>query len=554
MNFRPTKSDFRKINGRYQSSVETPVGSAEAGAGDGQSAEAQKRRRRGGFLLPLIVLVAIAAYLDKTGSLPFWPVGMLAQRLVPLLPAPIRVAVESWTAPATPTQNAAEEPPGPGPGGPGGSRRVRPGGNQAVPVLVAKVKTEDVPVTTDAVGTVQALATILVKPQIDGLLLEVGFKEGQFVKKGDVLARLDARTYQAQYDQMVAKKAQDESQLANAMTDLARYEKLATTDYGTRQQADTQKAMVTQLQALVRADQAQIDNARTYLDYTTVRAPIDGRTGIRVVDPGNIVHANDQAGIVVLTEVQPISIIFNLPQQSLKALSAATARGPVDIQVLDADEANVIDRGTLTVIDNQVDPTTGTVRLKATFPNTQSQLWPGQFVNVRVLVETLKDAVVVPSAAVQRGPNGAYVFVVAEDKTARQTPVVIGRQDELRAVVVDGVKPPAEVVTTGFARLIDGTKVTIGTADTSPDATPTKRPDDKRRKAPGQPDTQPTPESQDAPANLPDDAQRRRSAPGQLGPSRRGDATGPAGLGRTSPSQPPDAANTQGILPTTRVR
>ncbi|MDR3497209.1 MAG: efflux RND transporter periplasmic adaptor subunit [Ancalomicrobiaceae bacterium] len=548
MNFRPTKSGFRKINGRFQSSADEPVDAAEAETDGSQPGFGAPKRRRGGFLLPLIVVIAIGAYLDKTGSLPFWPAGTVAQRLVQLLPAPLRVAVESWSATAKPAKNAANEPTGP-------ARHVRPGGAEAVPVLVAQVKTEDVPVTTDAVGTVQALATIAVKPQIDGLLRELDFKDGQFVKKGDVLARLDGRTYQAQYDQMVAKKAQDEAQLANAQTDLARYEKLATTDYGTRQQADTQKSLVAQLQAGIRADQAQIDNARTFLDYTTIRAPIDGRTGIRSVDAGNIVHANDQNGIVVLTEVQPIAIIFNLPQQSLKALNAAMARGPVDIEALDADETSVIDHGTLTVIDNQVDQTTGTVRLKATFPNAQSQLWPGQFVNVRVLVETLKDAVVVPSAAVQRGPNGAYVFVVGDNDTARQTSVTIGRQDEMSAVVTDGLKPPATVVTTGFARLIDGTKVTIGTAE----ATSPKRSNDQRRIAPGQPNVQPEPPMQQSPSNPSTDPQRRRSGPGQPVQPRAA-LPGNAPLAATTLRSPadlllqPGGANQPAMLPSMPTR
>ena len=220
-----------------------------------------------------------------------------------------------------------------------------------------------------------------------------------------MLARIDPTTFQAQLDQAIGKKAQDEAQLSNARLDLERYERLAATNSINRQQTDTQRATVAQLEALVKSDQGAIDNARAILDYTTILAPIDGRTGLRLVDEGNIVRASDANGIVVLTEIQPISVFFNLPQQELSRVNKAFASGPVEVQVLRSDTDAVIDKGKLTVVDNQVDQTTGTVRLKGEFPNAQLQLWPGQFVNVRLLVETLKNVVVVPTGAVQRGPT-----------------------------------------------------------------------------------------------------------------------------------------------------
>ncbi|HET9688525.1 MAG TPA: efflux RND transporter periplasmic adaptor subunit, partial [Pseudolabrys sp.] len=272
-----------------------------------------------------------------------------------------------------------------------------------VPVLVASVTRADVPVYLDAVGTIRALNTVTVRPQVDGKLLSVNFKEGDDVKKSDVLAKIDPVIYQAQLDQAIAKKAQDEAQLANSKIDLERYEKLAATAAINKQQADTQRALVAQNTALVQADQAAIDNAWAMLGYTTITAPLDGRTGIRMVDEGNLVRAADvNSAIVVITQVRPISVLFNLPQQELPQLNAAVAKGPLSVEAQRSDTDAVIDRGLLKVVDNQVDQTTGTVKLKAEFPNTDLQLWPGQFVNVRLLIDTLKQVVVIPTGAVQR--------------------------------------------------------------------------------------------------------------------------------------------------------
>jgi multidrug efflux system membrane fusion protein len=341
-----------------------------------------------------------------------------------------------------------------------------------VPVLAAAAAKADVPVYLDAVGTIKALNTVTVSPQVDGKLLSVGFSEGDDVKKGDVLARIDPTTYQAQLDQAIAKKGQDEALLANAKVDLERYEKLAATNAINRQQLDTQKALVAQDAALVQSDQAAIESAQATLGYTTIVAPIDGRTGIRQVDEGNIVHAASSPAIVVITQLKPISVIFNLPQQDIGKVTDAFAKAPLTVEAQRPDNDAVIDRGVLRVVDNQVDQTTGTIKLKAEFPNAGLALWPGQFVNVRLLIDTLKDVVVIPTGAVQRGPNGTFVYVVKDDNTAAMRPIVVQKQDETQTVVKSGLTPPERVVTTGFVRLTDGSKVTIGSADGAPAATP----------------------------------------------------------------------------------
>ena len=339
-------------------------------------------------------------------------------------------------------------------------------GEGPVPVLVAPAARADVPVYMDAVGTIKALNTVTVRPQVDGKLLSVNFKEGDDIKKGDVLAKIDPVIYQAQLNQAIAKKAQDEAQLANSKIDLERYEKLAATAAINKQQADTQRALVAQYTALVQADQAAIDNAQAMLGYTTITAPIDGRTGIRMVDEGNYVRSADaNSSIVVITQLQPISVLFNLPQQDLSQVNTAFNKGPLNVEAQRSDNDAVIDRGTLRVVDNQVDQTTGTVKLKAEFPNANLQLWPGQFVNIRLLVDTLKQVVVIPTGAVQRGPNGTFVYVVKDDDTVSVRPITVQKQDETQTVISKGLEAPERVVTTGFVRLTDATKVAIGSGE-----------------------------------------------------------------------------------------
>jgi multidrug efflux system membrane fusion protein len=334
-----------------------------------------------------------------------------------------------------------------------------------VPVLVVGARAADVPVYLDGVGTARALNTVTVRPQVDGKLVNISFTEGQDVPKGFVLAKIDPTIYQAQYDQAVAAKAKNEAQLANARLDLERYTRLAATNAINKQQLDTQRALVNQLEAQIKADQAAIDNARAVLSYTDITAPIAGRTGIRLVDEGNLVRAQDALGLVVLTQVRPIAVFFSLPQQDLPELNRGLSEGPLPIEAFGADRKSPLDRGKVLVIDNQVDQTTGTVKLKAEFPNAILQLWPGQFINVRVLTDTLRQVVVVPTAAIQRGPQGTFVYVVRDDSTVTVRRVTLTQQDDVQAVVHSGLEVGERVVTTGFARLAEGTPVASTSAE-----------------------------------------------------------------------------------------
>ncbi|TFV35744.1 efflux RND transporter periplasmic adaptor subunit [Bradyrhizobium frederickii] len=346
-----------------------------------------------------------------------------------------------------------------------------------VPVLAATPRVQDVPVYLDGVGAIRALNTVTVRSQVDGKLIAVNFTEGQDVKKGDVLGEIDPAIYQAQYDQAVAKKAQDQAQLANQRIDLTRYEQLAASNAGSKQQADTQRALVAQTEALVKADQAAIDNAAATLSYTKIVAPISGRAGLRQVDQGNIIHASDTTGLVVIAQLQPIAVWFSLPQQQIMRVNAAAAKGTLAVDVFGNDGITVIDTGKLTGIDNQVDQTTGTLKLKAEFPNANYQLWPGQFVNVRLKVETLTRALVVPTSAVQRGPIGTFSYVIGEDNVVSAKPVTVTQQNEHDAVIASGLTATDRVVTTGFANLSDGSKVIVGRDDQTPsaDLAPRKR-------------------------------------------------------------------------------
>jgi membrane fusion protein, multidrug efflux system len=328
-----------------------------------------------------------------------------------------------------------------------------------VPVVAAQAKLADVPVWLEGVGSAKARNLVTVRPQVDGKILSVDFKEGQEVKKGDVLAQIDPVTFKAQLDQAIAKKALDEVQLTNAKRDLERYTSLSANVIAAKT-VDTQRALVAQLEAQIKSDDAAIENARAILGYASVVAPISGRTGMRMVDVGNLVRASD-AGLVVITEVQPISVLFTLPQQDLPDINRAVAKRALKVEALETDSKNVLDTGELQVIDNQVDQTTGTIRLKADFPNKDLQLWPGQFVNVRMLLNTLEQVVVVPTSAVQRGPEGTFVYVVGADNKAATRPISVGQQDETLAVITKGLAASDTVVTTGFARLKEGADVTV---------------------------------------------------------------------------------------------
>jgi multidrug efflux system membrane fusion protein len=347
-----------------------------------------------------------------------------------------------------------------------------------VSVVAATAQTANVPVYLDGVGTTKALNTANVTSLVDGTLLSVDYVEGQEVKKGDVLARVDPVTYQAALDQAVAKKALDEATLANAKVDLARYTNLVKTKAIAPQQLDTQKALVAQLEAQVKLDQGAIDNAAAYLKWCTITSPIDGRTGIRLVDQGNVVHGANATTIVVITQIQPIALLFTLPQQQLGLVNAAIAKtntagtGPLVVEAFGSDNKTVVDRGKLRVVNNQVDQTTGTIQLKAEFPNTNLQLWPGQFVNVRLLIDTLRDVVVVPPVAVQRGPppNTNFVYVIQPDDTVSVRAVSVGQQNETQAVVTRGLNAGDRVVTSGFTQLADKRPVTVAPPQAAEDA------------------------------------------------------------------------------------
>ncbi len=387
------------------------------------------------------------------------------QIVTTLVSLAIVAGIVTYWAPWQSPPAAQQQVKGKGKGKGGFGRRAANPGDEPVPVLSIDARTADVPVYLDGVGTAKALNTVLVKPQVDGKLISISFTEGQEVPKGFVLAKIDPTTYQAQYDQAVAKKAQDEAILANARLDLERYIKLAATNAVNKQQVDTTRALVAQLEAQVKSDQAAIDNARAILSYTDITAPITGRTGIRMVDEGNIVRASDASGLVVITQIKPINVIFNLPQQELPDINRGLNEGPLPVEAMTPDGRAIVDRGNVQVVDNQVDQTTGTVKLKAEFPNLRLQLWPGQFVNVRLLIDTLRKVVVVPTAAVQRGPNGTFVYVVKEDSTVTVRPVTITQQDDRQAVIATGLAAGEQVVTTGFARLAEGTLVEASSAE-----------------------------------------------------------------------------------------
>ncbi|HYG91472.1 MAG TPA: efflux RND transporter periplasmic adaptor subunit [Azospirillum sp.] len=333
----------------------------------------------------------------------------------------------------------------------------RHNGGGPVPVVAGTVGREDVPIWLDGIGTVQAFNSVVVRVRVDGELQQVAFTEGQTVQAGDVLARIDPRPLQAQLAQAEAKKAQDEAQLANARRDLER--NLGLREYASRQQVDTQRALVAQFEALVRSDDAAIETVKVQLGYTTITAPIGGRIGLRGVDQGNIVRAGDQNGLASITQVQPISVLFTLPEQALPAVLDAQAAGAVKVVAFDRAGKAPLGEGTLSVVDNQIDPGTGTVRLKATFPNDLQRLWPGQFVNVRLLASTRKDGTVVPASVVQRGPQGTYAYVIKEDQTVEQRTIKVARSEEGKALIDDGLKPGERVVVDGQYRLQPGSRV-----------------------------------------------------------------------------------------------
>jgi len=345
----------------------------------------------------------------------------------------------------------------PGAAGTGAQSKAR----ASVPVGVAAATRQDVPIYLTGLGTVQALFTVAIHTQVDGKLQDVFFKEGQRVKKDDVLAKIDPRLYQAALDQAKARKAIDEAALVAAEKDLDRFKTLVERKAETQQNLDLQQSKVDQAKASIDADVAAIETAQTNLDYTNIVAPHDGRMGVRLVDPGNVIHVSDQGAIAMLTQTQPTAVLFTLPAQTLDDVRAALARGTVEVAAYDRDNVRLLSSGTLATIDNMIDQSTATYRLKAMFDNADETLWPGEFVNARLLLEVRKDAVVVPPVAVQRGPRGLFAWVLKADNTVEPRPITTGSTTGDRTIVTAGLAAGERVVTDGQYKLQNGAAVTI---------------------------------------------------------------------------------------------
>jgi len=355
-----------------------------------------------------------------------------------------------WTPPARTASASSQGQPG------------RTAGRAPIVVTVTPVKRADYPIVLQSIGQVQAFNTVLVRARVDGQIMKIAFKEGQMVKQGDLLAQIDPRPFQAALDQAVAKKAQDDATLANAKLDLARYSTLAKQDFATKQQLDTQNALVLQLTATIAADSAAIEAARTQLDYTTIRAPISGRAGFRLIDEGNLVNAGQQTGIVSIAQLQPISVIFAEPQEYVTRINEKLASGSPEVTVMDAD-GHKLATGRLSISDNQVDLPTGTIRLKAVFDNKDNALWPGLAVTTGLQLGVDKGALIVPANAVQHGQNGLYVFIIDDHNRAEVRQVKVARQDVNTAVIAEGLKEGDRVVTAGQFLLQPGSIVSIDT-------------------------------------------------------------------------------------------
>jgi len=336
-------------------------------------------------------------------------------------------------------------------------------GPPMVPVTVAEASQHDVPIYYDALGTVTAFNTVAIRAQVTGQLISVDFRQGQEVHHGDVLAKIDPAPLQAILDQALAKNADDQAQLISAQKDFTRFTTLATKNFETQQNVDLQQAKVDHFKASIDADQGAIEAAQTQLAYTTIVAPIDGVVGFRQVDVGNIIHTTDVNPLTVLTQIKPCYVIFTLPQSNLGPVREAMLRGSVSVLAFDQNDKDQLAEGHLLLIDNQIDQTTSTIRLKAEFPNEDERLWPGEFVRIRILITTYKDAVTVPPVAVQRGPDGFYVWVVKSDKTAEQRPIGAQMVNDDVAIATKGLAAGERVVTNGQSRLDVGSHVAIKT-------------------------------------------------------------------------------------------
>lgn len=343
----------------------------------------------------------------------------------------------------------------------------QPAGNAAtakppVPVLVTKSTAADVPIFLRGIGTVQAFNTVTVKSRADGNIARVAFTEGQYVKSGDLLVQIDPRPYQAQLEQAQANKAKDDANLANAQRDLARFAALLSSQLAvTRQQYETQQAQVAQLQATIQADQAQIDAAKLNLDYASVRSPIDGITGLRLVDVGNLVQASAATALVTVTQIKPIAVVFALPERDLDRIRQREGQTKLPVLAFNGDDNQQLSAGTLTVVNNQVDQTTGMVTLKAIFQNQDAALWPGEFVNAHLVLDTVRNGVTVPAAAVQMGPTGTFVYVTKPDSTVQAQPVTVTQVEANRALIGKGLALGETIVVSGQTGLSPGAKVAV---------------------------------------------------------------------------------------------
>ena len=400
-----------------------------------------------GFVGTLALIAAAAVvysvYAPETVERAAPAAGVYARRLHDLLPAGLK-----YNPPPPPAQAEAK---GPAP----------------VSVSVGQAKRADYPLYLDGLGQVQAYNTVTVRTRVDGQVMKIAFTEGQMVTAGDLVAQIDPRPYQAALDQAKAKKAQDEANLANAKLDLQRYATLAKQSFATQQQLDTQNALVSQLIAQIAADAAAIDAAAVQLDYTPHRPPISGRTGFRLVDEGNLVAAAQQTGIVSIAQLQPIAVVFTAPQDEVVTINAALKAGSPEVQVLNSGDDKVLANGRLIVTDNQVDASAGSIRLKAEFENKDNVLWPGLAVSTRLTIGVLKNALVAPEPAIQRGPDGYFVYIVDDQNRAILRPVTVSHQDQDQAVIEKGVSDGERVITAGQYVLQNGSPVAISVASGS---------------------------------------------------------------------------------------
>jgi multidrug efflux system membrane fusion protein len=337
-----------------------------------------------------------------------------------------------------------------------------------VPVVATTAGQRDVPIYYDALGTVMALNTVAIRAQVTGQIVSIDFRQGQDVHKGDVLAKIDPAPFQAALDQAVAKKGQDQATLIDAQKDLQRFKTLVVKDAETQQNVDSQQAKVDQTKAMIDADQGAVEAAQTQLDYTTIVAPIDGVVGFRQIDIGNIIHTSDANPLTVLTQIKPCVAIFTLPQDDLGPVREAMLGGSVEVLAFDQNNAVQLAQGHLLLIDNQIDQSTSTIRLKAEFANQDERLWPGEFVHVHMLITTRKNAVTIPPVAVQRGPDGLYVWVIKPDNTVAQRPIDAQTVDDKTTIVAKGLAVGERIVLDGQSRLDDGTRVNIRPAPAAP--------------------------------------------------------------------------------------